>query len=122
MAEENAIKLFGFEIKRANKNKGEKLRSVVPPANDDGAGYVTANASYYGQYVDIDGNNAKDNYSLIMKYRGVATHPEVDAAIEDIVNEAIVVDDEADVVSLALDDIEATDQIKESIKEEFKNI
>ena len=122
MAEENAIKLFGFEIKRANKNKSEKLRSVVPPANDDGAGYVTANASYYGQYVDIDGNNAKDNYSLIMKYRGVATHPEVDAAIEDIVNEAIVVDDEADVVSLALDDIEATDQIKESIKEEFKNI
>ena len=72
MAEENSIKLFGFEIKRANKSKGEKLRSVVPPANDDGAGYVTANASYYGLYVDIDGNNAKDNYSLIMNYRGVA--------------------------------------------------
>ena len=46
---------------------------------------------------------------------------EVDAAVEDIVNEAIVVD-ESGVVSLGLDDIEATDQIKESIQQEFKGI
>jgi len=121
MAEENSIKLFGFEIKRASK-PSNKLKSVVPAQSEDGAGYVTASGSYYGQYVDIDGNNAKDNYSLIMKYRGVATHPEVDAAIEDIVNEAVVVDEEAGTVSIGLDDIEATDQIKESIQEEFKGI
>lgn len=122
MAEENSIKLFGFEIKRASSKAQEKLKSVVPAQSEDGAGYVTASGSYYGQYVDIDGNNAKDNYSLIMKYRGVATHPEVDAAIEDIVNEAVVVDDNAGVVSVGLDDIEATDQIKESIQEEFKGV
>ncbi len=122
MAEENSIKLFGFEIKRAGSKAQEKLKSVVPAQDEDGAGYVTASGSYYGQYVDIDGNNAKDNYSLIMKYRGVATHPEVDAAIEDIVNEAVVVDDNAGVVSIGLDDIEATDQIKESIQEEFKGV
>jgi hypothetical protein len=29
-----------------------------------------------------------------MKYRGVAMHPEVDMAIEDIVNEAIVGEDD----------------------------
>jgi len=122
MAEENSIKLFCFEIKRAGSKAQEKLKSVVPAQDEDGAGYVTASGSYYGQYVDIDGNNAKDNYSLIMKYRGVATHPEVDAAIEDIVNEAVVVDDNAGVVSIGLDDIEATDQIKESIQEEFKGV
>ena len=121
MAEENSIKLFGFEIKRAKSNT-DKLKSVVPPQSEDGAGYVTASGSYYGQYVDLDGSSSKDNYSLIMKYRGVATHPEVDAAIEDIVNEAIVVDDEAGIVSIGLDDIEATDQIKKSIQEEFKGI
>ena len=38
----------------------------------------------------MDGNQAKDNRQLVLKYRGVAVHPEVDAAIEDIVNEAIV--------------------------------
>ena len=122
MAEENSIKLFGFEIKRAGADKNKKLKSVVPPQSEDGAGYVTSSASYYGQYVDIDGNNAKDNYSLIMKYRGVATHPEVDAAIEDIINESIVIDDEADVVSIAVDDIDAADNIKKQIQEEFKGI
>lgn len=41
MAEENSIKLFGFEIKRAKSNT-DKLKSVVPPQSEDGAGYVTA--------------------------------------------------------------------------------
>ena len=53
---ENSIKLFGFEIKRANDKSAEKLKSVVPPQSEDGAGYVTASAGHYGQYVDIDGN------------------------------------------------------------------
>ena len=88
MAEENSIKLFGFEIKRASKTN-DKLKSVVPPQSEDGAGYITASGSYYGQYVDIDGNNAKDNYSLIMKYRGVATHPEVDAHLQNVVTELL---------------------------------
>lgn len=120
---ENSIKLFGFEIKRANDKSAEKLKSVVPPQSEDGAGYVTASAGHYGQYVDIDGNEAKDNYQLINKYRGVALHPEVDAAIEDIVNEAIVGDDDNGVgVSIALNDIEAPKQIKDQITEEFDNI
>ena len=120
----NTIKLFGFEIKRAgSKDKDEKLKSVVTAKDDDGAGYVTASgAGHYGQYVDIDGTGAKDNYQLIMKYRGVSEHPECDAAIEDIVNESIVIDDETPGVSLVLDDIEASEKIKNEIAEEFSNI
>ena len=120
----NTVKLFGFEIKRVgSKDKDEKLKSVVTAKDDDGAGYVTASgAGHYGQYVDIDGTGAKDNYQLIMKYRGVSEHPECDAAIEDIVNEAIVIDDETPGVSLVLDDIEASEKIKNEIKEEFSNI
>jgi hypothetical protein len=120
----NMVKLFGFEIKRVgSKDKDEKLKSVVTAKDDDGAGYVTASgAGHYGQYVDIDGTGAKDNYQLIMKYRGISEHPECDAAIEDIVNEAIVIDDETPGVSLVLDDIEASEKIKNEIKEEFSNI
>ncbi len=120
----NTIKLFGFEIKRAgSKDKDEKLKSVVTAKDDDGAGYVTASgAGHYGQYVDIDGTGAKDNYQLIMKYRGVSEHPECDAAIEDIVNESIVINDETPGVSLVLDDIEASEKIKNEITEEFSNI
>ena len=96
MAEQDnsILKLFGFELKRAEdkqkEEKKKKLQSVVTPTDPDGAGYVTASGSHYGQFIDMDGNQAKDNRQLVLKYRGVAVHPEVDAAIEDIVNEAIV--------------------------------
>ena len=115
MAEDNSVlKLFGFELKRAKSSsenekdkKLEKLRSVVAPVDDDGAGYITASGSHYGQYLDMDGGQAKDNHQLVMKYRGVATHPEVDAAIEDIVNESIVGSELESPVTLNLDKIEA---------------
>ena len=39
MADDNSLKLFGFEIKRAgSKDKDEKLKSVVTAKDDDGAG------------------------------------------------------------------------------------
>ena len=121
---DNSLKLFGFEIKRSgSKDKEEKLKSVVTAKDDDGAGYVTASgAGHFGQYVDIDGSGSKDNYQLVMKYRGVAIHPECDAAIEDIVNESIVIDDESPGVSIELEKIEASESIKEQITEEFSNI
>jgi len=124
MADDNSVKLFGFEIKRAgSKDKDEKLKSIVTAKDDDGAGYVTASgAGHFGQYVDIDGSGSKDNYQLVMKYRGVAIHPECDAAIEDIVNEAIVIDDDSPGVSIELDEIEASENIKKQISEEFENI
>ena len=130
MADDNSIlKLFGFELKRAKSSsenekdkKLEKLRSVVAPVDDDGAGYITASGSHYGQYLDMDGGQAKDNHQLVMKYRGVATHPEVDAAIEDIVNESIVGSELESPVTLNLDKIEAADKIKELMQEEFMNV
>ncbi len=101
---DNSIRLFGFELKRTKKEDNiEKLKSVVAPQSDDGAGYVTASGSHFGQYVDIDGDNAKDIFALINKYRGIAVHPEVDMAIEDIVNEAIVNNGDEDTLSLNLD-------------------
>jgi len=130
MADDNSIlKLFGFELKRAKSSsendkdkKLEKLRSVVAPVDDDGAGYITASGSHYGQYIDMDGGQAKDNHQLVMKYRGVATHPEVDAAIEDIVNESIVGSELESPVSLNLDKITASSKIKKDMQEEFMNI
>ena len=90
MADDNSLRLFGFEIKRARKVEKEMLPSIVPPLDEHGAGYVTAAGAHYGTYVDIDGDNkTKDEQQQIMQYRAVATHPEVDAAIEDIINESI---------------------------------
>ena len=113
--------LFGFEIKRASK-ENKKLQSIVPEKDDDGAGYVTATGGHFGQYVNIDGDDAKDNYQMILKYRGVAMHPEVDAAIEDIVNESVVHGELEQPVDINMDQLEQPDNIKKQIKEEFDNI
>ena len=122
MAEDTrSFKLFGFEIKRASK-ESEKLQSIVPERDDDGAGYATAGAGHFGQYVNIDGDDSKDNYQMIMKYRGVAMHPEVDAAIEDIINESIVHGEMEQPVDINMDQLDQPDKIKKLIKEEFDNI
>ena len=123
MADNNALKIFGFEIRRANQKKEDKkLQSIVPRQDDDGAGYVTASGSHYGQYVNIDGDDSKDNHQLIMKYRGISTHPEVDAAIEDIINESVSAQEQEQPVSIVLDKVEISDQIKKGITEEFDNV
>lgn len=126
MAEEagngEGIKLFGFEIKRSKKKEAEKLPSIVPPRDDEGGSYQTASGTHYGQYLNLDGDDSKDNYQLIMKYRGNAMHPEVDAAIEDIVNESITGAQMEQTLDLNLDDVKAPDRIKKVIKEEFDQI
>ena len=123
MAENQGLKLFGFEIRRAGqKVQSKKLDSIVPPTDDDGAGYVTASGSHFGQYINLDGDESKDNAEMIKQYRGVAMHPEVDMAIEDIVNEAITIEDDGAPVELVLDNVETSDKIKKEIKEEFTNI
>lgn len=122
MADEG-IKLFGFEIKRARK-PDEKLRSVVPPIDEDGAGYVTAAGAHYGTYVNLgDGDQAKDNAQHIKQYRAIAIHPEVDDAIENIINEAIAGDINENPVSIILDKVEGvSDSLKKQITHEFDTI
>ena len=117
---DDGFKVFGFEIKRASAEDPKKAPSIVPARDDDGAGYVTASGSHYGQYINQDGPDAKDNHALIMKYRGVAMHPEVDMAIEDIVNESIVGGEEP--VAVKMDNLDASESIKKQIREEFDNI
>jgi len=121
---DDSIRLFGFEIKRTKDKSDDKLRSIVPPVDEDGAGYVTAAGSHYGTYVNVDGGeHAKDNIQNIRQYRAVSYHPEVDAAIDDIVNESIVSGENELPVTLILDHVEGlSDQLKKVITTEFEDV
>ena len=119
---DRSFKLFGFEIRRSESDDPKKKPSIVPARDDDGAGYVTAAGTHYGQYVNIDGDDSKDNYQMIMRYRGVAVHPEVDAAIEDITNESIAGNENKQPIDINTDNLKVSDKIKKTIKEEFDNI
>ena len=124
MADDSIFKLFGFELKRArgSSTPQKQLPSVVPPVDDDGAGYVTASGSHYSQVLNMDDDGAKDNHQLILKYRGVAVQPEVDMAIEEIVNESISVSETERSVAINMDEVETTDSIKKQIEEEFYQV
>lgn len=107
--------LFGFEIIRKNPEK--ELPSFAPKLEEDGA-LVVAEGGAYGQYVDLEGA-VRNEAELVSKYREISMHPDVEMAVDDIVNEAIVMDPKKEIVTLNLDDLEQPDNIKKMILEEF---
>ena len=115
----NKFSLFGFTISRG-EDQQETQQSFSPPANDDGALTITS-AAYYGTYVDLDGT-AKNEVELISRYREMAMQPEIESAIDDIVNEAICQDDDGKILQIILDDLEQPDKIKKAIKAEFNTV
>jgi hypothetical protein len=109
--------LFGFEFKR--KEKEESFPSFVPKESDDGAVTISAGGSY-GTYVDLDGT-VRTEAELVTKYREMSVQPEIDAAVDEIINASICVDEE-DILKLVLDDVQITPNIKKVIQNEFKEV
>jgi len=114
--------LFGFEIKRPANTAQEqsKAPSFVPQVSDDGALVVAAGGAY-GTYIDLEGT-VKSEADLVNKYRMMSMHPEVDSAIDDVVNEAIVSDDDSPPVRIILDDTNLSASVKRAITQEFEEI
>ena len=113
--------LFGFTIARKKQDdQQENLPSIVSPTQDDGAVEIAPGGAY-GTYVDLEGK-AKNEGELVTKYRQMVQQPECDSAVQDVVNEAIVVTEDAGPVSIVLDNLEYPDSIKKKITEEFKSV
>ena len=112
-------KLFGFSIED-NEPLSPSAVSPVPPNNEDGVDHYMS-SGFFGSYVDIEGVY-KTEFDLIKRYREMALHPECDSAIEDIVNEAIVSDSNDSPVEIELSNLNASDGIKKTIRQEFKHI
>jgi hypothetical protein len=121
MADTNKFSLFGFTISRDKREQEDVLQqSFAPPAADDGA-LTISSAAYYGTYVDLDGT-AKNEVELISRYREMSMQPEIESAIDDIVNEAICQDDDGKIIKIVLDNLKQPDRIKKALKEEFDTI
>jgi len=112
-------KLFGFKIKE-DDSQSKGVVSPVPRSDEDSSDYYVS-SGFYGQYVDIDGVY-KSESDLIKRYREMALHPEVDGAIEDIINEAIVSDQNDSPVQIDLSNLPASEKLKSLIREEFKHV
>ena len=118
MSDNQGWSLFGFQIKR--KPQPDSIRSFTPEIKDDGAVVVAAGGTF-GQYIDLDGT-VRTEAELVAKYREMALQPEIDRAVNEVVNEAIVVEDGDHTIEIVLDDIEIDDKIKQIIDQEFNGI
>ncbi|AEC52985.1 portal vertex head protein [Synechococcus phage S-CRM01] len=112
-------KLFGFSYKKEDPKENLSKISPVPPNSDDGV--TIAAGGLYGYSMDDGGQTTKD-YELIRRYRDMAMHPEVDSAIEEIVNEAIVSDTNDTPVAIDLTNLDISEKIKVIMREEFSYI
>lgn len=116
------MKLFGFEIKRSEDEPKNQPVSFAEPLNDDGALNVgNAVGGSYGMLLDLEGT-AKSEAELVTRYRALTVNPEIQQAVDEIVNEAISVDSHDKVVNIILDETDLSDKVKEKISEEFQNI
>jgi hypothetical protein len=112
-------KLFGFSIDD-DDNLTPSTLSPVPPNNEDGTDFYLT-SGFFGSHIDIE-SIYRTEFDLIRRYREMALHPEVDSAIEDIVNEAIVSDTNDTPIQIELSNLNASDEIKRIIRSEFKYI
>ena len=109
--------LFGFEL--ISPEKSPKIPSPVPVQLDDGTDLPVGGRIGYTYEQD---DKARTEHALISTYREVALYPEADMAIDDIVNEAFVVEHDRAPVSIRLDNLNMDDRIKELIRTEFQKI
>ena len=110
------VDVFGFEIKRKDKSP----TTIVDPSSDDGT-YDAVSGGFYSAVMDTDGRSRTED-DLIRRYRDIAIQPECDSAIEDIVSEAIASDERDMCVSISLDNLKYSQNIKNKIREEFENV
>ena len=118
-----ALDFFGFKIVRTEKEiKAEErksINSIVPPLDTEGS--VVSSGGYFGTSYSLEFSTTNENL-LINKYREIGLQAEVESAIDEIVNEAISTDGQEAPVSLDLQKVKYSDDIKDSIRDEFTTI
>ena len=111
--------LFGFKIEKSSKDSGGGT-TFSTPTPDDGTIDV-AGGGFFGQILDTDGRERTD-LDLIRRYRDIAQQAECDTAIEDIINEGIVSNENDQAVEITLERLPYPDKIKRKIRSEFREV
>ncbi|MFZ9743159.1 MAG: portal protein [Chitinophagaceae bacterium] len=118
------IEVFGFEFGKRKSTKQEKqeksLQSFTAPEIYDGTVTVEA-GGFFGTALDYAAN-LRDESASVVQYRNMSIYPEVDNAIDEIVNASIVLGTDRKPVKLDLSSIPVSDVIKNKIYREFERI
>jgi hypothetical protein len=115
------MNFFGYEFRKIEdeEKREERAPSFVKRENEDGQVDIAAGGGY-STYIDLDGT-IRTEAELVGRYREMAMQPEIDAAIDSIINEMIDIAEE-EIISINLDDISIlSDDIKKLVTKEFQN-
>lgn len=132
MANFNILSMFKPWDKRDELDYQEQLKndleSVTSPKLDDGAREVETNeneSAYNALIQQMFGSNeagVRNTRELIDTYRNLMTNYEVENAVDEIISDAVVYEDNHDVVSLDLDSTKFSSRVKDIMLEEFNEI
>lgn len=116
-----AFDFFGFSIvkKELPQEERPKVNNIVPPIDTDGA--IISSGGYFGTHYNLEFSSTNENL-LINKYREISLQPEVESAVDEIVNEAIAAIEDEAAVEVNLDQVKYSEEIKDQIREEFDNV
>lgn len=112
------------KVNKVTNKEEEKLmqQTDIVSLEDNGIDTILqmgGNASYSDHSASTDMSTQRDH---INEYRSMARQPEVEEAIDHIINDMITTDDIEEPVVVNLDKVEINDALKDKIREEFKTI
>jgi hypothetical protein len=126
LSEAEELELFGFTLKKDNKKAKQKEEkspeSFAEPSQDDGSDIFISAGAHQIAFHNVGQYNDQSDITRIKKYREIASYPECDQAIEEIINEIIQIDDEFPAVELSVDEKEISEKVRKQFEEEFDNI
>jgi hypothetical protein len=118
------IEVFGFQFGQQKQTKQQSetksLQAFAAPEVFDGTVTVEA-GGFFGTALDY-ASNLRDESASVVQYRNMSIYPEVDNAIDEIVNASIVSGTQNRPVKLNLDELPLSDSIKTKIYREFDRV
>jgi hypothetical protein len=118
------IEAFGFEFGKKRTPKQEKieknLQSFTAPEVYDGTVTVEA-GGFFGTALDYAAS-MRDESASVVQYRNMSIYPEIDNAVDEIINASIVLGTDRRPVKLDLSNLPVSDVIKNKIYREFDNV
>lgn len=96
-------------------------RQSLQVLNPDSGAQIIDNGQFNSPTLAIE-SSYQNSAALVNEYRAMALDPDVDMAVDDIVNAAIVTSEDEQCITLNLEEVELSEAIKKEIIEEFNYI
>jgi len=117
-----AFKLFGFTF-GGDTERGAIVSPIAPDKTSTTIDIesMPGMSNQYINGIDLDATSQTE-IDLINQYRGLMYVPEVEQAVEEIANEAIIYPEDGKIVDLTLEDSNLPPVVKKEIEESFEKI